>query len=289
MNSYQNRPPVMMSMTERSAAELADWAVDQIRSHLEVSKRPFVMALSGAQGSGKSTQSALWASQLKAAGHPGLVLSLDDFYLSKVERQALGTQVHPLAETRGPPGTHDTQRLVSVIRRLSDGTACEVALPRFSKADDDRVSDSVQTVQPLDWVIVEGWCLGISKADKHAEEENTPIYRRPNIEHWRYWVQSSIDSEWCDLDALFDWIVYLRIPEFESIVDARWRQEETLMRETGRSQFTSRDEVREFVSLYEPWTLRMADYSRPWAHHAFEVCPNYRYRELTCPESDSKS
>ena len=273
-------------MTECSATELTEWATDAIRSKLKVSNRPLVIALSGAQGSGKSTQSAMWASALRDAGHPGLVLSLDDFYLPKDERRELGRQVHPLAETRGPPGTHDTQRLISVIETLTRGEACEVSLPRFSKADDDRAGDFPETVEPLDWVIVEGWCLGISRAEENPQESRCAVYQETDNEPWRRWVQGTIEGAWHELEALFDWVIYLRISEFELIVDARWRQEETLLKTSGRSQFASRDAVRDFVSIYEPWTLRMAGAKESWADHTFDVCPGYRYREVRIPQSD---
>jgi len=70
----------------------------------------------------------------------------------------------------------------------------------------------------------------------------------------------------------------LKLPDFESIVDARWHQEETLYARTGRRQFKTRMEVRDFVSLYEPWTLRMAATAHLWADDVYAVEPGFKYR-----------
>ena len=43
------------------------------------------------------------------------VLSIDDLYLTRAARQALGQSVHPLLETRGVPGTHDVALGLAVI------------------------------------------------------------------------------------------------------------------------------------------------------------------------------
>lgn len=271
-------------MGECSADALTRWAVEAISQKLKEVERPLIIALSGAQGSGKSTQSERWAQELQERGHPGLVLSLDDFYLPKLNRQRLAASVHPLSATRGPPGTHDTQRLISVLEAIAERSVASLELPVFSKADDDRLTEQVHEIGSLEWVIVEGWCMGISKARINAQELQCPIFQEAKAEAWRAWVQASIDRDWSRLDALCDWSIYLRISEFESIVDARWRQEEALKRTSGRSQFKTRDEVRAFVSLYEPWTLRMACSQELWANHTFDVGPGYTYREIKHPQ-----
>ena len=87
---------------------LARWMLAEMQQRMAAQTRPLIVAVAGAQGSGKSTLSKQVAAKLEAKGQPGLVLSLDDFYLTKSERRALASRIHPLCETRGPPGTHDT-------------------------------------------------------------------------------------------------------------------------------------------------------------------------------------
>ena len=66
-----------------------------------------VVGLTGSQGSGKSTLAARLPPLLAARNLRAAVLSLDDLYLPKAERQRLAREVHPLLATRGVPGTHE--------------------------------------------------------------------------------------------------------------------------------------------------------------------------------------
>ena len=91
---------------------------------------PVLLMLSGAQGIGKSTV-------VKRLGEtvPGLVcLGLDDFYLTRAERLILARDIHPLAETRGPPCTHDLALLNETLDQLLNaGPETLTSIPVFSK------------------------------------------------------------------------------------------------------------------------------------------------------------
>ena len=81
--------------------------------------KPFLLGINGAQGTGKSTLAAYLALSLRESdGHTAAVLSIDDFYLTKTERQRLSRHVHPLLAVRGVPGTHDVPMLRECIDRL---------------------------------------------------------------------------------------------------------------------------------------------------------------------------
>ena len=258
--------------------EVTDHLVDAILNvRRSVAPRPPILCLSGAQGSGKSTLSRRMEAKLNAAGHRGLVLSLDDFYLSLAERSALAEKVHPLAIRRGPPGTHDTERLIETLESLRAGYIDALALPRFDKASDDRSEETTVWEGPASWVIVEGWCLGLSLSSPHEAEEACQIYQTPMSAQWRAWIEAELCKRWRLLDHRFDFKVYLKLPNFEAIVDARWRQEEDLYATTGRRQFQTRSEVADFVSLYEPWTLRMAESAPLWADRVFAVQSGFQY------------
>ena len=81
-------------------------------------KRPVVIGICGAQGSGKSTLSQAAADALLGQGQRVAVLSLDDLYLTPAERQVLAREVHPLFATRGVPGTHDVELGHAVLDAL---------------------------------------------------------------------------------------------------------------------------------------------------------------------------
>ena len=103
---------------------------------------PLLVGLSGCQGSGKSTLVKAIAHVLEDVHHvTAVVLSLDDFYLTKAERESLARHVHPLFATRGVPGTHDVDLLRQTLSALRTGVPA--SLPVFDKAVDDR-TDMVQ-------------------------------------------------------------------------------------------------------------------------------------------------
>ena len=106
------RPVILETLKQGGVTDPA--YASHVESWLEqMGRSARVIGLAGSQGSGKSTLSKCVA-RLAATllGHPAIVLSLDDFYLPKVERVALA-DIHPLLVTRGVPGTHDAnwQRL----------------------------------------------------------------------------------------------------------------------------------------------------------------------------------
>ncbi|MFM2313125.1 MAG: hypothetical protein RLZZ04_2401, partial [Cyanobacteriota bacterium] len=68
--------------------------------------RTFIQGILGGQGTGKSTLCEILQVILSYLGFSAASLSLDDLYLTYVERQEL-QQREPSLIWRGPPGTHD--------------------------------------------------------------------------------------------------------------------------------------------------------------------------------------
>ena len=81
-----------------------------------------IVGISGAQGTGKTSLSELLEKILKTKDLNVVKFSIDDFYLTKMERQSLAINVHPLLQTRGIPGTHDTVLLSEKLEQLASQT-----------------------------------------------------------------------------------------------------------------------------------------------------------------------
>jgi len=149
------------------APDLSAWLMDALAA---VAGRPLCLGVVGLPGCGKST----WARGLGAlaadAGLAWLAVSLDDFYLEPAARRARGF-AH-----RGPPGTHDLDRVARFLSQLGsqaapatlDGDGGQtIAVPVFDRDAEQRLPDRVvrfPASAPLRLCIIEGWFVGAPAA-----------------------------------------------------------------------------------------------------------------------------
>ncbi len=194
-----------------------------LRVLAENSAEPPRIGVCGAQGSGKSTMTALLTRLLASCGLQVASLSLDDFYLRRDQRRRLAATVHPLLATRGVPGTHDLDLLAATIRDLGATDGAGVSLPRFDKALDDRVESARWSGGRPDLVLLEGWCVGL--APQTAEELREPVNSLEAEEDaggdWRRFVNDQLRAYDQRIFKPLDKLIFLRAPDFASIL--RWR------------------------------------------------------------------
>ncbi len=216
-----------------------------------------VVGIAGAQGVGKSTFAKLLAVLLEGVFEKStLVVSLDDFYLTRAERQQLAEKVHPLLAVRGVPGTHDVALMRSVIAALK--ARKNVEIPRFSKADDDRVGWVPVMGESMQVVIVEGWCWGAAPmAEASLAQPVNPLEQEQDPDgDWRWYVNEQLVA-YQDLFALSDALFFFAAPDMDTVVEWRWRQEQQL--DGSGPAVMTRDQVREFVMYFERITRHMLD------------------------------
>jgi D-glycerate 3-kinase len=211
-----------------------------------------VLAVGGGQGAGKTTLSRLLAGALAELGVRSEVLSLDDFYLPRAERETLATTVHPLLATRGVPGTHDTARLGRALEALRTGRG--VSRPQFDKAVDDRVGE-VRIDAGVGAVIFEGWCVGA--LPQPAAALLTPcneLERREDATgRWRGFVNERLGRDYTPLWELADELLFLQVPDMAAV--RRWRgEQEAQLAERDRMGAAALDR---FVQHYERLTRWM--------------------------------
>jgi D-glycerate 3-kinase len=218
----------MMSHAERQNEALAGHLLDQYAGRIARSRRPYILGLSGLQGSGKSTLARVMKAQAKARGWPTEVLSLDDFYYARSEREALARDVHPLLRTRGVPGTHEIELLLSVLAAVPQASErLAVTYPRFDKGRDTRLPPSrwPRITQRPTLVIVEGWALGIRPQPLPAL--GRPVNRLEREEDpdgdWRHWVNKQLRG-YQPLWRKFDALIVLQAPGWDIV--RRWRGEQ---------------------------------------------------------------
>jgi D-glycerate 3-kinase len=204
---------------------------DHIAAHHDGAGDCFYIGVNGAQGSGKSTFSAFIAYYLnRYKGKRCVVLSLDDFYLSQSDRLELSVKAHPLLRTRGVPGTHDVNLIAKTLKRLNQyGT---LSIPRFDKATDNPkpVNEWPIVNTPVDVVIFEGWCWGVSP--QTPTDLLTPInkmeYEHDELGKWRDYVNHQLGTEYQGVQEMMDYWVMLKAPSFACVEAWRVEQEHKL-------------------------------------------------------------
>jgi D-glycerate 3-kinase len=218
----------MTSHADRQNEALAGHLLDQYAGRIARSRRPYILGLSGLQGSGKSTLARVMRAQAEARGWATEVLSLDDFYYARSDREALARDVHPLLRSRGVPGTHEIELLLSVLAALPRASdKLPVSHPRFDKGRDTRFSPSrwPRITRPPKLVIVEGWALGIRPQLQAALA--TPVNALELEEDpdgsWRHWVNKQLRG-YQPLWRKFDALIVLQAPSWEIV--RRWRGEQ---------------------------------------------------------------
>lgn len=225
------------------------------------SQAPFVAGISGPQGSGKSTLARRLGEHFGAAC---AVLGLDDFYLSKSEREALSRNISPLFETRGPPGTHDIALLTGVLERLLAPDTCfPLRIPRFDKVADDRLPEELWSAveRPPSLIVIEGWCVGaVVPPDFCAASPLNAAEDQDKSGAWRKYQAAQLTGPYAALWDRIDNFYHFDAPDFEAVFDWRLHQEASnLGIAPGDLKQSHRDWVSNFIQHYERLTRSMAE------------------------------
>ncbi|WP_250829623.1 hypothetical protein [Marinobacter sediminum] len=259
-------PDTYVSTVEQTILPL----VDHILSLHAAQKRPVVVGIHGAQGTGKSTLTLFLREILGKHRHcPAASFSLDDIYLTRAERQELAERVHPLFITRGVPGTHDVelgQRIIEQLRSAGPGDLTPV--PAFDKSIDDRLPEASWPVFKgrAEVILFEGWCLGARPEPESALE--LPINRLEAEEDqhgtWRRYVNECLKGAYHRLYGQLDNLVMLKAPSMDSVLEWRTLQEHKLAERISSApkksdekrgaqslRIMSDDEVARFIMHYE--------------------------------------
>jgi len=244
--------------------------VEEIEQLVTSAQSTLIIGINGTQGSGKSTLADYLCTVLEGRISEErklrtVSLSLDDFYMTRAERQTLASEVHPLFKTRGVPGTHDIDLTLKTIDSLVDGST-ETLVPRFDKSTDDRHPEAECDLVSgaVDVIIFEGWCVGCKAQpeDSLLEPVNSLEREQDPQGIWRSYFNRALASDYQTLFNRLDKLIMLRAPSFNTVFNWRLEQEQKLIArlgETGgdRSGIMSKEQIAEFIAHYQ----RITEYS----------------------------
>ncbi|MCF2948992.1 kinase [Paraglaciecola aquimarina] len=254
----------------------------EIVSHHGGAKIPYFVGINGCQGSGKSTLSEFLKSYIEAEfSMKVVIMSLDDFYYSQADRSILARDVHPLFQTRGVPGTHDTQLAKTALQNLK-ANHLPVTIPRFNKATDNPFpkKEWTQLDSTVDIVIFEGWCWGV-EAQEHkalATPVNLMEERKDSLGLWRNYINNQLNIHYKPLYQFMDLWVMFKAPSFDDVYTWRLEQEQKLitsLEDSGDKQkangVMNPQQILDFIQHYQRLTEHCLDTLPAKCNHVFEL------------------
>jgi len=227
--------------------------------------KPLMIGLAGGQGSGKTTISSILTLILKKYFNLNVFkFSIDDFYKTRKDRKLLSKNKHSLLMTRGVPGTHDIDLMLSFFKKVKAKKFKSLQVPTFNKAIDDRCSKSLwhKIKSKPDVVIFEGWCVG-ARAQTNNQLKK-PINSLEKVydksAKWRLYVNNQLKTKYKILFKQLDGLLYLKAKNFELLRNWRLKQERKLWVQTKNKKnlkLMSSGDVINFMQTYQRITQQM--------------------------------
>ena len=249
-------------------------------------KRPYFVGLAGGQGTGKTTISSLIRIILTKYFKLNVFrISIDDFYKTRKERINLSKKVHPMLLTRGVPGTHDINTMLSFFKKVKSKKFKRLKLPTFNKAIDDRSNKKswYELNEKPDVIIFEGWCVGAKSETNNTLKKTINLMEKVKDQKkiWRKYVNYQLKSKYKNLYSQLNCLIYLKAKNFSLLQKWRLKQERKLWIKSkmkSNSKIMSKGDVINFMQTYQRITQNMFRYMPKYASIIFNLNGNHQIK-----------
>jgi D-glycerate 3-kinase len=236
------------------------WIAKKVKS-----KKPYFIGLAGGQGTGKTTISSIIKIILtKYFKLKVFKISVDDFYKTRKDRVLLSKKVHPMLLTRGVPGTHDINVILSFFKNIKSKKFRSLKVPCFNKAVDDRYSKKYwyNIKERPDIIIFEGWCVGARSEKNISLKKSINLMEKIDDQKfiWRKFVNQQLKSKYKNLYSQLNCLIYLKANNFNLLQKWRLKQEHKLWlksKKTSKHKIMGKEDVINFMQTYQRITENM--------------------------------
>lgn len=245
----------------------------------QMKKKKLFCLVSGPQGSGKTTFTSEIKKRLSKKRLRVLVLSIDDFYFGKKDRNTLSKNISPLLMTRGVPGTHNLQYLKKVLKIFLSKKKQTYLLPRFSKAEDDILKSKYHKLTfPYDIFILEGWCINYQGEPLISLKKpvNAMEKRLDKNLQWRKYANRKSKEYFKAIYQKSNCSIFLKIPSFQYVFQYRKKQELDI----HKNKRMTDKQLKHFISFYERITKNLLVSKHRKFDIEITVKPNHNYTTL---------
>ena len=251
-------------------------------------RKPFIVGLSGGQGTGKTTISSIMSIILKKYFKLNIFkISIDDFYKTRKERFLLSKKIHNLLMTRGVPGTHDTNIILDFLNKVKNKNFKPLKLPKFNKAADDRFKKKLwySINKRPDVIIFEGWCIGARPQKNYQLKKHINSVEKLNDQNliWRKYVNYQLKKNYRKLFNQLNCLLYLKAKNFNLLQKWRLKQERKLLtfsREYKNLKIMNKKEVINFMKTYERITKNMFKDAPKYASIILNLNSNHQIKSV---------
>ena len=249
-------------------------------------KKPYFIGLAGGQGTGKTTISSILKIILtKYFKLKVFKISLDDFYKTRKDRISLSKKVHPMLLTRGVPGTHDINIMLSFFKKIKSKKFKNLKVPSFDKAIDDRFNKKYghNIKERPDVIIFEGWCVGAKPEKNSSLKKSINSMEKANDTKfvWRKFINQQLKSKYKKLYSELNCLIYLKAKNFKLLQKWRLKQEQKLWSKTkkkSKNKLMSKRDVINFMQTYQRITENMFRMTPKYASIVMHLNSNHQIK-----------